>query len=327
MATSLSKKKYTESQKVKNAFDEYNTYKNTQKPADYSFSDSELLKNTQDKYFNAEKFSYDVYSDPLYNQYKQLYVSEGKKAMENAIGNASAITGGYGNSYAQTAGNLAYNEHLDKLTNVIPELYSAAYSRYEDELDRIEKQLGYLADKDDTEYSRYLDQYKIYSDEVDALRNLYLQEYENDMEIQDSEWESAYKIAMAEQEKAIANANLGYKYYAARQDQAQFEAEMEYKQTQAANDDKYREEELRIQREKVENANEQYWNDYDYKTRETLREDEIYTLLKSGNKYDALCAIDHKYEDDEVAKYKAYLMGFDKKYVESYFKAKNKKGG
>ena len=415
MSTSLSKKKYSESEKVKNAFNEYNTYKDNNKPDDYSFSDSKLLQSTQDKYFNHADFSYDIQSDPIYNQYKELYTTQGKKAMENAIGNAASMTGGYGNSYAETVGAAAYNEHLDKLNNIIPELYATAYSRYEDELDRIENQLSYLTDKDNDEYTRYLDQYDIYSNEVDSLRNLYMKEYENDIKIQDSEWEAAYKIAMAEQEqsqfesemqfkqlqeanqkaleeanldykyytadqaqsqfkselelkqlqeankkaleeanlnykyytadqaqsqfnselelkqlqeankKALEEANLDYKYYMAQQDQKQFNSEMYYKQSQAASSNKYREEELRLQQEKLDSANEQYWNDYNYETREYLREDEIYTLLKNGDKYSALCAIDQKYEDDEVAKYKAYLMGFEHSYVDSYFKAKKKK--
>ncbi len=320
-ATFPQNKKYTESQKVKDAFDSYNSYKNSQKPNDYSFSDSDLLKATENKYFNTPDFSYDIQSDPLYNQYKQIYVSEGKKAMENAIGNASSLTGGYSNSYAQSAGMSAYNERLDKLNDILPKLYETAYSHYENELDRLESQLSYLSNKNKSEYSRYLDNYNFYTDEVNALRKLYLNEYDNDIKIQDSEWEAAYKLAMAEQEREIENANLNFKYYNARQNQNQFEAELQYKQAVAANNDKYKQEELELQRQKIQNENDQYWNDYQSKNREYLREDEIYALLKNGNRYEALCAIDQKYQDNEVAKYKALLMGFDKDYVDSYFKA------
>ena len=58
--------KYKESKKVKDAFEKYNTYKNTNKPNDYSYSDSELLSKTQDKYFNYGDFSYDASNDPAY---------------------------------------------------------------------------------------------------------------------------------------------------------------------------------------------------------------------------------------------------------------------
>lgn len=308
MANSITQKKYTQSQKVKDAFDNYTNHKLNNKPSDYSFSGSELLNQTQDKYFNKENFSYDVSTDPLYTQYKEMYQTQGKKAMEDSVGNAISQTGGYGNSYAQTVGMSTYNDYMGELSNIIPELYSAAYSRYESELENLESKLGYLLDKDKSEYSKYLDSYKFYEDESDDLLKLYLSEYENDIDIQNSDWESAYKLAMAEQERELANAELGYKYHVSNLNNEQFNKELDLKKQQA--DDK----------------NAQYWNDFNYTTRETLREDEIYALMSDGNLYDALRALDHKYVDNEVARYKALLMGFDKDYVDAYFSAQ-KKGG
>ena len=329
---SLSKKKYEESQKVKDAFDKYNEYKDTQKPADYKFSDEELLTKAQNDYLNAEKFSYNADTDPLYNQYKKHYQSQGKLAMEDSVGNASALTGGYGNSYAQTAGISAYNSYLDKLNNVLPELYSAAYSRYEGELDRLESKLGYLTDKNKEEYSRYLDSYSMYSDEVEALRDLYLQEYKNDMAIQDSEWESAYKIAMAEQEKELRNAELGYQYYAANlaqsrfetelaAKQAQFDAEMEYQKTRDQKDDQLRAYDLMLERKKIENDDDHFWAEYKESNKDYLREDELYVLLGNGGEYAVMSALDYMY-DEEYAKAKALSMGIDADYVSSYYDAK-----
>ena len=46
------------------------------------------------------------------------------------MGMASTLTGGYGNSYAQTAGQQTYNAYLQQLAGVMPELYGAAYDRY-----------------------------------------------------------------------------------------------------------------------------------------------------------------------------------------------------
>lgn len=329
---SLSKKKYEESQKVKDAFNKYNEYKDTQKPADYKFSDEDLLTKAQNDYLNAEKFSYNADTDPLYNQYKKHYMSQGKLAMEDSVGNASALTGGYGNSYAQTSGISAYNSYLDKLNNVLPELYSAAYSRYEDELSRLENKLGYLSAKNQQEYSRYLDRYSIYSDEVEALRDLYLQEYKNDMAIQDSEWESAYKIAMAEQEKELRNAEIGYQYYAANlaqsrfeaelaAKQAQFDAEMEYQKTRDQKEDQLRAYDLMLEKKKIQNDNNHFWAEYNEANKDYLREDELYVLLGNGGEYAVMSALDYMY-DEEFAKAKALSMGIDADYVSSYYDAK-----
>ena len=51
-------------------------------------------------YLNREDFQYDVNADALYQQYKDRYVELGKDAMEDTMGQAAALTGGYGSSYA-----------------------------------------------------------------------------------------------------------------------------------------------------------------------------------------------------------------------------------
>ncbi|MBR5322167.1 MAG: hypothetical protein IKU48_01295 [Clostridia bacterium] len=335
MATTLTQKKYQESEKVKEAFQNYNDYKNNNKPQDFVFSDAELLTQTQNEFFNKEDFSYDLESDPLYNQYKKNYIEQGKQAMEDTIGNASALSGGYGNSYAQTAGNKAYNSYLDKLNNIVPELYEMAYSRYSDELKTLENKLGYLTDKNKDEYSRYLDSYNIYTDEVNALRNLYLNEYENDIAIQDSEWESAYKIAMKEQEKAIADAEIGYKYYAANLEkqqadaklaaqQAQFEAELAYKKELDEKEDKYREQELRLNQLELFTENQQFWAEFNEETKDYISQNELYIMQANGQLYDVMSALDYNYEDDSTVRYKALIMGIDEDFIDSYFEAKYK---
>ena len=69
-------------------------------------------------------------SDALYQQYRDLYTQQGQMAMMDTMGQAAAMTGGYGNSYAQTAGQQMYNQYLGKLNEVVPELYQQAYNRY-----------------------------------------------------------------------------------------------------------------------------------------------------------------------------------------------------
>lgn len=322
MATSLTEKKYKESQKVKDAFDSYLSYKDNNAPGEYSFSDSDLLAKTQEQLFNHPEFSYSLSDDPVYRQYEKSYKEAGKAAMEDTMGNAAALTGGYGSSYAQTAGNQAYSSYLDKLGEIAPALYEAAYGRYSDGLDRLESRLGYLTDKNKDEYDRYLDRFNAYTDEVNALRQLYLKEYENDIEIQDSEWEAAYKLAMKEQERELANAEIGYRYYAANLAQQQFDQELALKQAQAEADNKYREQELRIERQKEVNDNRQWWTQYTDEHRETVSQSDINVLYHNGDYYNALAALDQNYKDDDTVRFRALAMGIDKDYIDSYFDAK-----
>jgi peptidoglycan hydrolase-like protein with peptidoglycan-binding domain len=83
-----------------------------------------------EQYENRDPFSYDFNSDALYQQYKDQYIQQGQMAMMDTMGQAAAMTGGYGNSYAQTVGQQAYNQQLNELNNIMPELYQMAYERY-----------------------------------------------------------------------------------------------------------------------------------------------------------------------------------------------------
>lgn len=117
----------------------------------------EQLYEILNKINNREPFSYDMNGDALYQQYKNQYTTLGKQAMDDTIGKASALTGGYGNSYAVTAGNQALNAQLDRLNDVIPELYQLAYSKYQQEGQDLLNQYTLLADRDAQGYSRYRD--------------------------------------------------------------------------------------------------------------------------------------------------------------------------
>lgn len=90
-------------------------------------------------YLNREDFQYDLNGDALYRQYKDRYMEMGKTAMQDTMGQAAALTGGYGSSYAQSVGHQAYNSYLQQLGDVVPELYQLAYDRYRDKGDRLYK--------------------------------------------------------------------------------------------------------------------------------------------------------------------------------------------
>ena len=115
------------------------------------------LKGIMDQILNREKFSYDVNGDALYQQYKDQYINQGKMAMQDAMGQAAAMTGGYGNSYAASVGNQAYQASLQNLNNVIPELYQMAYDRYEQKGQDLLNQYSMLTDRDNSDYSKFID--------------------------------------------------------------------------------------------------------------------------------------------------------------------------
>ena len=83
-----------------------------------------------EKWVNREAFTYDPEQDSLYKQYREQYLNLGRLAMEDTMGKAAALTGGYGNTYAQTAGQQSYEAYMQQLGSMVPELYDRAYERY-----------------------------------------------------------------------------------------------------------------------------------------------------------------------------------------------------
>lgn len=158
----------------------------------YAGTYDQQLKDLYDQIVNREKFSYDVNADALYQQYKDQYVTQGKMAMMDTMGQAAALTGGYGNSYAQNVGQQAYQGYLQQLNEVVPELYGMALDQYNQEGDAMMEQYAMLGDLQDTEYGRYQDALDRYWQDVSYQQQLaddaYDQGYEN--------WYNAYQMGI-----------------------------------------------------------------------------------------------------------------------------------
>lgn len=104
-------------------------------------------------------FNYDLNADALWQQYQDSYTQMGKQAMRDSMGRAAALTGGYGSSYGQAVGQQQYDQYLQELGDVVPELYESAYQKWADEGDRLFQQYGILTDRQAQDYARYQDEY------------------------------------------------------------------------------------------------------------------------------------------------------------------------
>ena len=86
---------------------------------------------------NRPAFAYNAETDPMYQTVKNQYVHQGQRAMQDTMGKAAGLTGGYGSSYAQAVGNQAYNEYLTNLNAQIPVLAQQARQAYDAEGDAL----------------------------------------------------------------------------------------------------------------------------------------------------------------------------------------------
>lgn len=112
------------------------------------------LNDIMNKILNREEFSFDLNGDALFQQYKDMAIQQGQLASEDVMGQAAAMTGGYGNSYAQSVGHQAYNQQLDKLNEIVPDLYQLAYEKYNQEGQDLYDKASILMAMEQQEYDR-----------------------------------------------------------------------------------------------------------------------------------------------------------------------------
>lgn len=163
-------KDYEESEEVKQAQEDLKNHYNS-KPGDYQSNYADQIQGLLKDYENTKDFQYDFNADPLYQQYKDQYIQQGKMAMQDTMGNAAALTGGYGSSYASTAGNQAYQSSLNDLNNVIPSLYDRAYSKYRDDKSDKLQHMQVLQNLDDSDYKKYQDTLSDYYNTLNYLQS------------------------------------------------------------------------------------------------------------------------------------------------------------
>lgn len=113
------------------------------------------LSDAIGKILDRKDFSYDMNADALYQQYKDRYVQGGKMAMMDTMGQAAALTGGYGNSYAQAVGQQAYQGYLQGLSDKYPELYQLALDKYDRESEAMYRRYSLLGAQEGRDYERY----------------------------------------------------------------------------------------------------------------------------------------------------------------------------
>lgn len=182
---------------------------------------TDKINNTLSAIENYGKFSYDMNKDPLFQNALASAMKSGQTAMQDTIGQASALTGGYGNSYAVSAGNQAYNQMIEGAYDSLPEYYQIAKDAYEGELNNMYKQLSAYGDLDKTEYDRLANAYNA---NLQNVNSIYDREY-NDF------WNNKN---FAEQQRQFS-AEMGYKNAKLQQEQANWEKEYELSLIQANN--------------------------------------------------------------------------------------------
>lgn len=170
------------------------------KPGEYTSKWQQQLDAAMDKILNREAFSYDLNGDALYRQYKDRAVKNGRLAMMDTMGQAAAMTGGYGSSYAQSAGQQAYQKQMDTLTDQAAQLYDRARQDYDRQGQTDRDRYDLLRQRENSSYNQYKQSLSSWEtenqrlwDRYDSLRQ---QEYQAQRDlIEDQQWQAEFDEA------------------------------------------------------------------------------------------------------------------------------------
>lgn len=181
-ADEIESMKYSPSQTVRDYQSKLKETENA-KPGPYQSAWTDKINSLLDSILNEKEFSYtgkDLMSDDMYKMYSEMYEENARKAMQDAQGEAAGMTGGYGSTYSQAAGQQAYDDKMSAMNEIAMDLADKAYTRYLNDRANRYQQLGAVTDRDDTDYSRYRDEVGDWQTDRNYYAGRYDSEYNRD---------------------------------------------------------------------------------------------------------------------------------------------------
>ena len=174
---------------------------------------TDQIKDLMEQIQNREDFTYDADSDMMFQQYLSSMMATGNTAMQDTMGQASMLTGGYGSSYSQSVGNQAYNQHIQTAYDNLPDFYQMALQQYQMEGDEMYNLLNMLSTADATEYQRLIDSWNANKSTADTMYSQEYQKWADDVAsatqiagMQNSDYWNQKNYALQQQQLALSRA-------------------------------------------------------------------------------------------------------------------------
>lgn len=226
------------------------------------------LQEAYQNIVGRDPFFWNADQDPFYQDYARRYTQLGQQAMKDTMGQAAALTGGYGNTYAQFAGQGAYNQYMAALADKEIQLEERAYQRYQDAGDELYKQYSMLGDLRDTEYGRYRDAVSDYNYNLALLQAQEAEDYaraqyNNNLRIESEQTGySRYRDAL---DDARYQDELGYSRYRDLLSDYRYEDELGYSRWRDSLSDERYEDELAYQRSRDAVSDDRWQQEFNLK--------------------------------------------------------------
>ena len=143
------------------------------------------LKNNVDDLFddimNYGDFSYDANKDHLFQMFKQQYAQQGQRAMQDQMGLATAQTGGYNNSYAQTSAQAVNQQYMNELGNKAIDTYQNAFNMYQNDFNNKVNNFNIANDMYRADQNAYYNQLNNAREKAANSYGLYQDDYRNQL--------------------------------------------------------------------------------------------------------------------------------------------------
>ena len=185
-----------------NAADAYN------KGSTFTYANQGNIDSIMQQILAGQNFKYDFNEDAMYQQYKDAYARQAKLASQDVMGQAAAMTGGYGNSYAASVGNQAYQAELGKINDVIPELYQLALDRHNMEQNQLMQKYSAYADDYNRQYTKHLNDLSALADARDSAFRTYGTAADEYYALQGNENANAWNQAEFDREQIWRNEDM-----------------------------------------------------------------------------------------------------------------------
>ena len=136
--------------RVKTAKENLDRIKAEGAPGKYQSEYASQISGTQDALnrMNEKGFAYDYTKDLAYQQYKSRYTRGAELNSEDTAARAASRSGGYGNSWATSSGQTAYQSTMAGLSDAADSLYDQAYNEYTTKKNDLTSKLSALQSQD-----------------------------------------------------------------------------------------------------------------------------------------------------------------------------------
>ena len=177
-------------------------------PGGYESAYARELAALYDEITGRKPFVYDPETDSAFAQYARMYRQQGRAAMEDIMGQAAALTGGYASSYAENAGQQAYDRYMQELMALLPEFQERAQQAYDRQGQALQQRYDLLNGQEKEDYSRWQDGMSAWEKQLALAQEQYESISQQDRKLYETMLDHYRSMAQQEQKLSAAGAEV-----------------------------------------------------------------------------------------------------------------------